>query len=61
MSSSLLRHLISLLFCILTVSGAPLTACAYWFEGPSWPSNTTVVMNLELGATNRTLSDGFAS
>ena len=50
-----------LLLRVFLVLGAPLTARAYWLLGPSWPGQTTVVMNLELGATNRVLSDGFAS
>ena len=45
----------------LVLATPPLTAHAYWPLGPSWPGQTTVVMHLELGTTNRVLSDGFAS
>ena len=50
-----------LLLLVSLVLTTPLAARAYWPLGPSWPGQTTVVINLELGATNRVLSDGFAS
>ncbi len=60
MCSPTLRHLIFLFFGFLVPALSPVVR-AYVFEGPRWPSNTTVVMHLEFGSTNRTLSDGFAT
>ncbi len=43
------------------LGGLSPAARAYVTEGPRWPSNAAVVIHLELGPTNRVLSDGFAS
>jgi hypothetical protein len=41
--------------------GISTTAQAYVLEGQSWPSGTTVVMQLALGSAGRTLQDGNTS
>jgi Matrixin len=43
------------------LSAAPRAAWAYVFEGASWPSGTTVVLQLGLGGAGRTLIDGNIS
>lgn len=37
------------------------SAHAYVLEGPRWPADTAIVMNLELGQNSSPLSDGFPS
>ena len=42
-------------------SGLCTTAHAYVLEGKSWPTGTTVLMQLNLGSAGRTLQDGNTS
>ncbi|MEY2579291.1 MAG: hypothetical protein QOI49_2115, partial [Verrucomicrobiota bacterium] len=42
-------------------SGLFTTAHAYVLEGKSWPTGTTILMQLNLGSAGRTLQDGNTS
>ena len=52
-------------FSCLAILGAVLGICAtahaYVLEGKSWPTGTTVLMQLNLGSAGRTLQDGNTS
>jgi hypothetical protein len=45
----------------LAIAGLSATAHGYVLEGPRWPSNTVLVLQLGLGSANRTLQDGNTS
>ena len=51
----------SALIAAVLACGITTTANAYVLEGKSWPSGTTVVMQLGLGSAGRTLQDGNTS
>jgi hypothetical protein len=59
--SSLPAFIRSAFVAALLASGISMTAHAYVLEGKSWPSGTTVVMQLGLGSAGRTLQDGNTS
>lgn len=49
------------ILCALLGSGISTTARAYILEGKSWPTGTSVLMQLNLGSAGRTLQDGNTS
>ncbi len=53
-------HHLALLGTVLA-GGISTVAHAYVLEGKSWPTGTTVVMQLNLGSAGRTLQDGNTS
>lgn len=61
MTMPFLRRRAGLLGALTLWAATPPAARAFVFEGPSWPSRTAIVIDLELGVTNRKLSDGFAT
>jgi hypothetical protein len=53
-------HRVALLAAVLACSISTV-AHAYVLEGKSWPTGTTVLMQLNLGSAGRTLQDGNTS